>query len=133
MRNLRRGGAAIEFALVLPILVALLFGIMEYGWLFLQQSNLIAAVREGTRVGVTYAKDDTPDPTTAAEARVAEALESYGFDADSATVAATYEGSSPDEKLKVTASVPYAPLLGVMIAVPDNLSGEMTMLLEVQE
>ena len=35
-----RGAAMVEFALVLPILVLLVFGIMEYGYRFMKQSQL---------------------------------------------------------------------------------------------
>ncbi len=129
--NRRRGGAAIEFALVLPVLLSLLFGIIEYGWIFLQQSNLVTAVREGARLGVTYAQDDTPDPATAAADRVADVLTSYGM--TGATVTTAYVGTSPDETLTVSVTMPYTPLIGWKGIVPDNLSASMTMLLEIQD
>jgi len=46
-----RGAAAVEFALVLPILVMLLFGIIQFGMAFNQKQGLHAAAREGARVG----------------------------------------------------------------------------------
>jgi Flp pilus assembly protein TadG len=45
-----RGAAAVEFALVAPVLVVLLFGIVEYSKVFSAQSALSAAAREGVRV-----------------------------------------------------------------------------------
>jgi Flp pilus assembly protein TadG len=128
----RRGGAAIEFALILPVLVTLLFGIIEYGWVFLQQANVVAAVREGVRLGVTYATDDTPAADDAATARVTSVLNQYGFDASTATISAAYSGASPNMTLTVTAVVPYQPLIGFLY-VPANLTGSMTMLLEQQD
>ncbi|MFN7145321.1 MAG: TadE/TadG family type IV pilus assembly protein [Myxococcota bacterium] len=127
----RRGAAAIEFAFVLLLLIPLLFGIMEYGWLFLQQSNITSAVREGTRLGVTYDQEETPDPADAAVARVNELLASYNL--TGATVVAVYAGTSPDETLTVTATVPYQPLIGVRVITPDSLGASMTMLLEIQD
>ena len=127
----RRGGAAIEFALVLPVLLTLLFGILEYGWLFLQQANVLSAVREGVRLGVTY--DTADDPEGIAEARVAEILSGYGFNTATASIDASITGSSPDAVLTVSAELPYEPLLGLYAVVPDNLHGEMTMLLELQD
>lgn len=45
-----RGVAALEFALVLPILVLLLLGIMEFGMIFGDQLALTHAAREGARL-----------------------------------------------------------------------------------
>jgi Flp pilus assembly protein TadG len=44
-----RGTATVEFALVLPILLSLLFGIMEFGFLFKDQLVLQQVAREGCR------------------------------------------------------------------------------------
>jgi Flp pilus assembly protein TadG len=44
------GAAAVEFALVVSLLVLLVFGLMEYGLAFWQVQNLRAAAREGARV-----------------------------------------------------------------------------------
>ena len=44
-----RGAAAIEFALVLPILIMLLFGIIEFGRGYHAKVELTGAVREGAR------------------------------------------------------------------------------------
>ncbi len=46
----RRGTASVEFALVLPLLLALLFGIIEFGFLFKDQLSIQQSAREGARV-----------------------------------------------------------------------------------
>lgn len=48
-RDNQRGAAAIEFAMILPILLTLLLGIIEFGFLFNQQITLTQAAREGAR------------------------------------------------------------------------------------
>lgn len=48
--NRERGAAAVEFALILPLLVMLVFGIVEFSILFNRQQGLHAAAREGARV-----------------------------------------------------------------------------------
>jgi Flp pilus assembly protein TadG len=53
-----RGAALVEFAMVLPLLLVLLFGIMEAGWLFAQQVEVRNAAREGGRLAVV----DYPTP-----------------------------------------------------------------------
>lgn len=47
-----RGAAAVEFALVLPLLIAFLFGIISFGFLFAQDLALGNAARQTARYGV---------------------------------------------------------------------------------
>jgi Flp pilus assembly protein TadG len=44
-----RGAAAVEFALVLPVLLILVLGIVEFGRAYNVQTTLSAAAREGVR------------------------------------------------------------------------------------
>jgi len=50
--NNDRGAAMVEFALVLPILLLLTLGIINFGYLFGQNLALNQAVREGARAAV---------------------------------------------------------------------------------
>jgi len=52
-----RGNAVIEFALVLPILLLVVFGITEFGRAFLTLNILNTAAREGARLAVVTAPD----------------------------------------------------------------------------
>jgi Flp pilus assembly protein TadG len=53
------GAAAVEFALVLPILLAVVFGIVEFSWTFNQQISLSNAARESARyMAIHYAEAD---------------------------------------------------------------------------
>ncbi len=45
----QRGSSAVEFAIILPLLLTLLLGIIEFGYLFNQQISLTQAAREGAR------------------------------------------------------------------------------------
>lgn len=56
----QRGAAAVELALVLPILVLLIFGIIEFGRGYNAKVSLQGAVREGARVLAL----DSGDPVT---------------------------------------------------------------------
>src|SRR5688572_13085147 len=45
------GAAVVEFALVMPILALIVFGIIDFGRAFYTVNNIISAVREGSRYG----------------------------------------------------------------------------------
>lgn len=49
-RPSERGAAAVEFAIVVPVLITLLLGIMEFSRAYNAQASLSAAAREGVRV-----------------------------------------------------------------------------------
>lgn len=50
MQTNERGAAAVEFALVLPLLVLLIAGIADFGRAYYLQTTLSGAAREGVRV-----------------------------------------------------------------------------------
>ena len=45
----QRGASAVEFALIVPLLIVLVLGIAEFGRAFQVQGTLSAAAREGAR------------------------------------------------------------------------------------
>jgi Flp pilus assembly protein TadG len=47
------GNAAVEFGLVLPLLLAILLGIVDWGHVHFSRMTMTNAAREGARVGVT--------------------------------------------------------------------------------
>lgn len=53
----RRGQAIVEFALVLPIFILILVGIMEFGLVFHQYLVVTSASREGARVAALGGTD----------------------------------------------------------------------------
>lgn len=48
-KKLRRAGAVVEMAVVTPLLLTVIFGIIEYGWVFTIRQGLATAAREGAR------------------------------------------------------------------------------------
>ena len=67
------GGNLIEFALVLPLLLLVMLGIIEFGFIFQRHEIVTNAAREGARMAVLpgYTEDDV-------KARVADYLTSGG-------------------------------------------------------
>ena len=58
----QKGGPAVEFAIIAPLLFGLLFGIMELGFLLYNQVMITNAAREGARAGIIF-KTPRPDLT----------------------------------------------------------------------
>lgn len=61
-RRAQRGVAAVEFALVLPLLLLLLFGIVEMGFLLYDKSVITSASRAAARQAVAFGEDATGVP-----------------------------------------------------------------------
>lgn len=70
-RSRERGAVALEFALILPILVMLMFGIVEFGRAYNTIISLNGAAREGARV---LALCGTTTPCTGVDVAVENAL-----------------------------------------------------------
>lgn len=123
------GAAAVEFALVLPILLLLVFGIVDFGLAYQAKVELAHAAREGVRTYVL-----TQDATKA-EARTREAAAMLdGSDitvtatgcagtadfGDSATVTATYQFSYLTPLPSLVAALPGAGDLSSPITISED-------------
>lgn len=80
-----RGQALVEFALLLPLVMLLLIGIVEFGRAWQAKQTLTDAAREGARLAVVGNPSYTVDTVDLA---VKTMLKKAGF--DSAAVAITY-------------------------------------------
>lgn len=65
------GQSLVEFALVFPILILLILGMIEFGWILNGQITLTNAAREGARMAVVC------ENYTAAETAASTAAEKY--------------------------------------------------------
>jgi Flp pilus assembly protein TadG len=109
-----RGAAAVEFALILPILILLVFGIAYFAIGYNRKQGLQAAAREGARIGAL------PQTTTSEiQSRVMAAL--AGSVPGTPTITITPSGTRPCDlapsgtRVKVVVSAPYTfeiPLFG---------------------
>jgi Flp pilus assembly protein TadG len=113
-----RGTEAVEFALVLPILMLVVAGIFDMGFLFNNYQTLTNAAREGARVAVVpgWAQTDVED-------RVKQYLQADGMNPDAAQIDVTgvqiNVGGAPISAVKVVVSYPYnymvlGPIAGVL-------------------
>lgn len=68
-RASERGAVAVEFAILAPVLIMMLLGIMEFGRAYNAQASLSNAAREGVRV-MAISNDQTAAKTAAKNAAV---------------------------------------------------------------
>jgi Flp pilus assembly protein TadG len=57
LRHNQKGAAIVEFAIILPLLLLLLFGIIEFSLLMYNKAMITNASREGARRGIVYRVD----------------------------------------------------------------------------
>jgi Flp pilus assembly protein TadG len=124
-RHRRSGVAAVEFAVVLPALVALTLGTIDIcSMMFLRETAVLAAY-EGARQGVGRGRTNAD-----ATARINEFLDERGVDYDGNV--ASYSGSGFDgaatlENVTVTVNLPTDGNL----LIPSAMFGGMTITAEV--
>ncbi len=73
-----RGAAAVEFALVVPFLLLILFGIISYGYLLSFRQALSQGAAEGARAAAVSVASDDGGRTSAALASLNDSLDLYG-------------------------------------------------------
>lgn len=104
-RKNRKGAAAVEFALVAPVFVLLIFGIIEFGRAMMVQQILVNASREGARRAVL-------DGATADAVRqsVVDYLQKSSVKVPSENVLVSPDPGTArnNQEISVSVSVPFA-------------------------
>ena len=106
-----RGQTMVEFAIVLPVMLMVLFAMIQFGITFKNYLSLTDAVRAGARVAAVSRQ--APDPVGAATTKVYAAAADLDTSKLNVSVVSTWE---PGEKVAVTATYPYSiNVLGVVV------------------
>jgi len=126
-RRSRSGVAALEFALVLPFLMMILMGIIDYGFYFFLNSSAVNAAREGARAGARFGVTaaDSAGAVDAAEAAATSFLAGANIGVGGGTNNATVNAEMNIPNLVVTVTInPFTPLTGFVPAalLPDRIS-----------
>lgn len=123
----RRALALMEMAVVMPLLLLLTMGVLEYSWMLLKAQQITNATRAGARAGARIDAVAGDVVTATLAAMVAAGLNNSGY-----TLILEPQDLSvlnPGEPLEVTVSVIYANIdLGLpLIPTPSSLKYTMTM------
>lgn len=113
-----RGQTLVEFALVLPLLALLLFGIIQFGIVFNNYIDLTDAVRAGARkAAVSRQTTDPSGPVGVTKAAVVNSAGDIAVDPAKITVTSDWQ---PGHDVTVEAAFPYKlDLFGYVFASGD--------------
>src|SRR4029453_2697695 len=121
-RYVRRAAAAVEMAVVAPLLLMMLFGTIEFGWVFWVQETLTNATREGCRVAVLPGSTDTDIRN-----RFDTAIAPTGLSITNSMLTLTHATTAnPVETVTVVVPRSQVSLLGNISLIPGLTSGNVT-------
>lgn len=116
-----RGAAAIEFALIAPALIMLIFAILVYSTYFAAYLGVRQAAAEGARAAL--AGLSTSERTTLAVARAQQVLDGYGLTASAGSPPDIQAGvgSSGSFKVEIRYDISGSPIMrfGAILPLPN--------------
>jgi Flp pilus assembly protein TadG len=129
LRHNEKGAAIVEFAIILPLLLLLIFGMIEFSLLMYNKAMITNASREGARRGIVYRVDTTTDPASYApltnteiQTEVTNYLSNHLISFSSTSTLPTINPTRPvdpvsgDKMLNVQVSYPYQFLVFHVVA-----------------
>jgi Flp pilus assembly protein TadG len=117
--DFERGQAMVEFAIIVPILLVVLLGIMQLGVVYNNWVTLTDAARAGARKGAVCRNGCSPNATTATTTAVKNSAANLNQSKLSVTVTSSWTQGSD---VTVSASYPWSVnIMGIVVA-----SGQMT-------
>jgi len=131
-RRTEKGQAIVEMALILPILLLLVFGIIEFGRVIHTYMVVTDLSREGARAGAV-GKTDAEIQTTVGNNATAAGLDisnpDYAVNIIPAAVGKRARGTSVEVEVIYSVDI-IAPLIGNIIGDPYVISSQTTMRVE---
>jgi hypothetical protein len=115
----KKGASAVEFALVITLLLAVLFGLMDWSWYMYHWLSVTTSAARGARIaaGIPLSQD----PVTRAKSEAEDWLELYKM-RGAPTIHAEIQNRGYANILHVQVVVPYQPLIG-LVPTPPELRG----------
>ena len=106
----RRGAVIVEFALVVPFLALIVFGVIDFSRAYGQMNALDSALREGARFGSKWKNYAVGDYRTAVKDKIQSYATTYGFNGLDLTKVSVTTGGTNNEYITVTVTAHPIPL-----------------------
>lgn len=109
----RRGASAVEFALIAPLLFTVVFGIIEFGWIFMARQMVHHAAADSVRMAILPGYTETDIKLSVEE----QLFNSLNLTAGKITVVPTHatDGNNPCESVTVNVLVDDVALPGYIL------------------
>jgi Flp pilus assembly protein TadG len=135
-RTADKGASLAEFAIVLPLLFALLLGTVEFSWVLGQYLDLRHGAREGARMAaVNYPEgDNPPDLTRDNTNTLALRSETCSRMNIASGIEVTFQSSGgEDDPITVTASAPARTLTALLAPLFSSMTLSSTIVLHAEQ
>jgi Flp pilus assembly protein TadG len=128
-RRIRRGANAVEFSLLLPVFVAMLAGLMDYGWYFWREALLINGMREAVRSGAlqtpgaSEVNGSCGDCISAATSAATRALSEQGYsvEVEPEMLRVPASGTPCTYAVRISHTIPHSRIF-TLVPGPDSIS-----------
>ena len=132
LKKSEKGQSLVEFVLILPILIILILGVLEFGWMLNAKVTVNSAAREGARTRAALGFSSVYNSTyeTAATNAILKALDTSNITLvipPNYTIDSDTEGSN---RVNVKISTQVDPLIGFFIDDTQTVDGYASMRLE---
>ena len=102
-RRVRRGAAIVEMAVVAPLLLTILFGVIEFGWSFMVHETITNTARECARMATLQGTTDADLQT-----RFTQSMAGTGVNVTPAMMTISRSGLGDSQVVTVNIAVPYS-------------------------
>jgi Flp pilus assembly protein TadG len=120
-----RGANLVEFALVAPLLILLVFGIIEFSWAFAQNLNVRHGAREGARLAAVNFTPLVTETCNRMDIVSGAQITIAGTEINGTS------GYGPGDEVTVTVDAPVQPITGLFTSwLPTNLDSTVSIRVE---
>lgn len=102
-RRFRRGAAVVEMAVVAPLLLTLVFGVMEFGWSFMVHETITNTARECCRLATLQGTTDAE-----VQARFIDAMSGTGVNVTTDMITINRSPDPDNPVVTISIAVPYS-------------------------